>query len=285
MKANSTKSAVETSPDFIADCLRRILGVEEQMPTYWFINTDAASVKKKKTCDLWFLHGMAFSGGAWKKFGLPLRQLRPADILIMFQNGLGIVGAGRVLKTWDEQPHAEKLIYLEWDYSEYRVRVDWFIDLRTNPVDPRLEFGYIPRGFLKRILEKKDLAKAFISRMDMNAEFKSSEEVDSTSKLQEGEKKTVTVDIHERNPIARKKCIEHWGTKCQVCGFIFEDMYGLIGQNYIHIHHLIPLQSSSGSREVDPVSDLRPVCANCHAIIHKKNPPYTIEEVRKFVQH
>lgn len=255
------------------------------MPTYWFINTDAASVKNCKTCDLWFRYGMAFSGGDWKNFGLPMGKLKPSDVLIMFQDEVGIVGAGRVLETWDGQSYSEKLIYSELDYSEYRIRVDWFIDLRTNPVDPRLEFGYNPRGFLKRILEYKELAKAFISRMEMSVEFNSPEEVDSTSKLQEGEKKTVTVDIHERNPIARKKCIEHWGTKCQVCGFMFEDMYGPIGQNYIHVHHLIPFQSSSGSRVVDPVSDLRPVCANCHSIIHKKNPPYTIEEVRKFVQH
>jgi 5-methylcytosine-specific restriction protein A len=34
---------------------------------------------------------------------------------------------------------------------------------------------------------------------------------------------------------------------------------------------------------LNPINDLRPVCPNCHAIIHKKNPPFTIDEVKKFI--
>ena len=31
---------------------------------------------------------------------------------------------------------------------------------------------------------------------------------------------------------------------------------------------------------VDPVRDLRPVCPNCHVVIHLRHPPRAIEEVR-----
>jgi len=34
---------------------------------------------------------------------------------------------------------------------------------------------------------------------------------------------------------------------------------------------------------VDPATDLRPVCPNCHEMLHKKDPPYTIEELRNAV--
>ena len=32
--------------------------------------------------------------------------------------------------------------------------------------------------------------------------------------------------------------------------------------------------------EVDPVKDLRPVCPNCHSVIHLKAPPYSIDELK-----
>ena len=38
-----------------------------------------------------------------------------------------------------------------------------------------------------------------------------------------------------------------------------------------------------GQYEVDPIKDLRPVCPNCHAVLHRRIPAYRIEEVRAFL--
>jgi predicted HNH restriction endonuclease len=35
---------------------------------------------------------------------------------------------------------------------------------------------------------------------------------------------------------------------------------------------------------VNPVKDLRPVCSNCHAVIHLRQPPYSIDEVKHMLQ-
>jgi 5-methylcytosine-specific restriction protein A len=35
--------------------------------------------------------------------------------------------------------------------------------------------------------------------------------------------------------------------------------------------------------EVDPINDLIPVCPNCHAMIHRRRPAYSIEEVKKML--
>ena len=72
--------------------------------------------------------------------------------------------------------------------------------------------------------------------------------------------------------IARKKCIEHYGAKCAVsnCGFDFEKLYGDIGKGFIHVHHLTQLSDIGQGYEVDPIKDLRPVCPNCHAMLHQK---------------
>jgi 5-methylcytosine-specific restriction enzyme A len=57
-------------------------------------------------------------------------------------------------------------------------------------------------------------------------------------------------------------------------------MNGDIGKGFIHVHHLTQLSDIGQGYEVDPVKDLRPVCPNCHAMLHKKNPPYTIDEIK-----
>ncbi|GEM_PF-5778449 len=59
------------------------------------------------------------------------------------------------------------------------------------------------------------------------------------SKLIEGAEKTVIVNAYERSSRAREICIQHYGTKCCVCDFDFERVYGEIGHGHIHVHHLL----------------------------------------------
>lgn len=111
------------------------------------------------------------------------------------------------------------------------------------------------------------------------------EEVSGATKLYEGSKIQITVNAYERNPIARQMCINHFGTKCFVCGFDFAEKYGEIAKGIIHVHHLTRLADISEAYEVDPIEDLRPVCPNCHAVIHKRDPPYSIDELRGFISN
>lgn len=104
------------------------------------------------------------------------------------------------------------------------------------------------------------------------------------STLQEGIKKTVVVNTYERNPIARQKCIEHWKPICSVCSFDFEKIYGDIGKGFIHVHHLVPLSHIGRTYQINPIEDLRPVCPNCHAMLHKKTPPFSIEELQTLLK-
>ncbi|MES1992881.1 MAG: HNH endonuclease [Pseudomonadota bacterium] len=99
----------------------------------------------------------------------------------------------------------------------------------------------------------------------------------------EGVKCTVTVNVYERDPRARQKCIEHYGPTCSVCDLNFEKRYGEIGTGFIHVHHLTPLANIGIKYEVDSIRDLRPVCPNCHAMLHQKTPPYSIEELRRII--
>jgi len=100
-------------------------------------------------------------------------------------------------------------------------------------------------------------------------EFPALEEEIEADKYFEGATKKISVNCYERSPYARKKCIEYYGTKCIVCDFDFEKVYGEIGKAFIHVHHIVPLAEIKSSYIVDPTRDLRPVCANCHAMIHR----------------
>lgn len=113
------------------------------------------------------------------------------------------------------------------------------------------------------------------------------EEIPSGSyeNLYEGTKKQVYVNVYERNRDARDKCVKQYGVRCVICTFDFEEWYGEIGRDVIHVHHLKPLSEIGEKYQVDPINDLRPVCPNCHVIIHKRNPPYTIDEVKAMIRN
>jgi predicted HNH restriction endonuclease len=99
----------------------------------------------------------------------------------------------------------------------------------------------------------------------------------------EGHGTKISVNKYERNSAARKKCIERYGVTC-FCGFNFEEVYGDIGKDFIHVHHLIKLSDIGQNYQVNPIDDLRPVCPNCHAMLHKKDPPYTIDELMQLIK-
>lgn len=94
----------------------------------------------------------------------------------------------------------------------------------------------------------------------------------------------VLLNRPERNPKARQRCLDHYGTDCAVCGDNLEARYGRAGRGIIHVHHLLPLADADDERPIDPIRDLRPVCPNCHAVIHSKTPAYTIEEVQQMLR-
>ena len=103
------------------------------------------------------------------------------------------------------------------------------------------------------------------------------------SPLKEGSKGKRIINIYERNPEARRICIEIYGYRCTVCNFDFEKIYGELGKNFVHVHHVKPLAEIKNDYYVDPKNDLRPVCPNCHAMLHRKTPAIKIEELQEII--
>ena len=111
------------------------------------------------------------------------------------------------------------------------------------------------------------------------------EEIVSPEKYIEGATKTVSVNTYELNTQARSKCLDHHGYNCTVCSFSFENQYGEIGKQYIHVHHIVPISEIRQEYVIDPVKDLVPVCPNCHAMIHRYKPALTIAELKSQLDH
>ena len=117
------------------------------------------------------------------------------------------------------------------------------------------------------------------------ADFQSPEELQEPQKYVEGACKSITVNAYERNRDARIACIKAHGTVCVVCNFDFSAKYGEEFAGFIHVHHLVPVSARQGQYELDPVKDLRPVCPNCHAVIHYGNRLLSINELKERLLH
>lgn len=101
----------------------------------------------------------------------------------------------------------------------------------------------------------------------------------------EGKVILTSVNRFERDTKAREECIRIYGYKCFVCGFDFEKVYGDVAKHRIEVHHLIPLSQIRKNYSVNPEMDMRPVCSNCHSVIHLRTPPYSIDELKQMLNN
>lgn len=131
---------------------------------------------------------------------------------------------------------------------------------------------------------KNDVGNSYHVELIDPADIESDIKVESDEGFEPGREGKVTYSLgkqYERNPANRKKAIEIHGQSCVVCGFNFEKSYGEWARGYIEIHHTKPLNSLDEEVVVNPQTDLFPVCANCHRMIHRrKNTVLTIEQLK-----
>jgi hypothetical protein len=262
---------------------------------YVFINTDSDSFTGRHNISTWFNNKMAFTGGK-QKYGRLLNKLRPNDICFMYENRSGVLGVGCVLEKWDGKAYNSPLYYIsedkerrdgiDKDGSEYRIQVDWFLDLRDSPIvinEIRNRFSYLPRGAVNRITKRRIEAEALLN--DLTDKLNSMDELfQNPEGVPEGAMKRVWVNSYERSEIARRDCIKAWGYKCIICDTNLESIYGPSAKSLIHAHHLVPLSQIKTDYIIEPIKDMRPVCPNCHAVIHRRSPPYSIEEIKSMIK-
>ena len=98
----------------------------------------------------------------------------------------------------------------------------------------------------------------------------------------EGQIQEVVSNRFERSKKNRTLCLSYYGYDCQGCKVNLKESYGSIADRFIHVHHLTPI-SSGGITLINPIKDLIPLCPNCHSIVHRKDPPLTINELKNLL--
>lgn len=101
---------------------------------------------------------------------------------------------------------------------------------------------------------------------------------------EEGGRTKRLVNYYERNSNLRLKAIRLHGLDCLICGFNFKQVYGDLGDNFIEVHHIVPISTKTIKQKVDPQQDLVCVCANCHRMLHRNEEEIDIGELKKIVE-
>lgn len=98
--------------------------------------------------------------------------------------------------------------------------------------------------------------------------------------LPEGSKLQVMVNRYERDRRNRAAALAIHGHACMACRVELGDRYGATASGLIEVHHTTPVSRLGPNYIIDPRTDLVPLCPNCHAVAHRRSPPYTLHELR-----
>lgn len=158
----------------------------------------------------------------------------------------------------------------------------WHIPFWGEDAEVKGQYYWQLRPELKEAFEILLNANKSLEKFEENVLIAEEIPDEKLKDLFEGAKKQITVNAYERNQKARQLCLQKYGYKCCVCGFDFEEFYGDIGIGYIEVHHIKPLNEINKEYIVDPFNDLRPICPNCHSMVHKAS--ITIENLKDIIK-
>ncbi|UPJ54968.1 hypothetical protein [Bradyrhizobium sp. 192] len=88
---------------------------------------------------------------------------------------------------------------------------------------------------------------------------------------------------YERDRRNRAAALAIHGYACLACSSELGDRYGSAAVGLIEIHHLTPVSKLGSDYCINPATDLAPLCPNCHRVAHRREPPFTIEELKSML--
>lgn len=257
-------------------------------PQRWKWNDlDQAIESYKKNC---FLDGRWSCGNT--------KTIEPGDRIFLIklghENPNGIMASGFALSHVFEDEH-----YSDEDRTAQYVKVRF--DVVLHPYDeiilskdllkdkiPATSWSPRASGVSINSEDSVKLENLWLSHLKDNelSPVILPEEIIGSAKYYEGAMRRIFVNAYERDPRARESCINVRGTNCCICGFNFESVYGEIGKKFIHVHHIKPISEIGKQYEINPSTDLIPVCPNCHAMLHiRSKEPLSIEALKIIISN
>jgi len=219
-------------------------------------------------------------------------------VIKLGNEGRGIIASGWVYNGWYQD--------INWDEEKVKAGrlanyIDVDFDIILNPKKNILKYEDLQKGKLEK-MEWSNQSSGIIIPSDIALELEKMwssynntiiqsknrnelipEEIVNSNNYFEGATVKILVNRFERNAEARRVCIQHYGCKCYVCKVALEDIYGDRAKDFIHVHHVIPLGKIGKEYKLNPIKDLRPLCPNCHAVIHRYKPEITVDELIQII--
>lgn len=196
----------------------------------------------------------------------------------------GIVGCGYVSSRAYKMPHWDPVKAAQ---RKTAPRTDlWF---KTLSKEPLITLSYLEGRYptYNWTPEGSGVPMPDLIAVDVFAIIQGKDEFSFTENNEkqvrtysEGKPKKITTWTYDRSTEARNACVDHYGPKCDVCKFEFSSRYGGWGENYIEVHHLKPIADIKKEYTINPIRDLRPVCSNCHKMLHRRRPPISVQELK-----
>jgi putative restriction endonuclease len=188
----------------------------------------------------------------------------------------------------DPNSHKGDLFAYIEDYAEFEIAVSFKVDGQYLETIPASKASNYWRSAVRAISEAD--YQAILSSMGgarprlVTYPAIAQDEFGQLESLAEGKPGYRYTTTYERNPKLRAMAIKEHGTQCKACGFDFGKTYGPAAAGFIHVHHIKPLFEQGKEHQVNPLTDLIPLCANCHAVVHMEpGKTRTVEEVKAMI--
>ena len=235
--------------------------------------------------------GDATSDGSWST-GSRKGGINKGDDLVLFLHGAGggIIASGTAAsEVYGNPADGTNWVDVEWEHWVAAEDCLPVAQLR-NSIAPTF-FEYAPRGSGRRLSDEEatSLKQAWQELLEQPPSLSGDEvgvRATTGQTVPEGAVSRAEVNRYERSRWARAECLRHYGHECQVCGLDFEERYGELGEGFMHVHHVTPMHEIAGNPDyrLDHIKDRRPVCPNCHAMLHRPNDrTLTVEELRELL--
>lgn len=255
---------------------------------FYLVNTDRSARESVATCDLWFKHKKAFAGdkdgheGKHSEFFR--KKVKSGDVLFMYHNKIGCVGAGIVSEAWDRKTYQgkQRLLY-EKEKFEYRVEVNWIHDWRNSPKGGAHGLP-VPRGRSWQLIDEKKYPSVLIyaagctieSLEDYENNFekalmesKSSSDELRKKRLEKANPNPPHHYSHHKNISAepRRCCppvLKRAKGMCEECKKLAPFVRRSDGSPYLEVHHMKKLSDGG----LDKVENAKALCPNSHRQAH-----------------
>jgi hypothetical protein len=237
---------------------------------YYFYNTDAGSVFDPSRTRFQILIDRQFAAIGGAPIGEKFRQLKINDVLLMYENKVGVVAVGIVQESWDGNKFtnpwyytSEEMPKLTGGAFEYRIKVEWV----RVPIDKPITLkylrqlfgskGFTPRGTIKKIIKYRIEIEEMLAGL-ISSYTPTTLALDLEGPLPSRIETTIYRILRDTAMALKVKHLHNY--KCQICGHTIL-LPG--GGSYAEAHHIMPLGKKHNGPDV--IGNILCVCPNHHA--------------------